>query len=99
MDFPLPEVADPKEMPGSIQMTGNAGDAYLFNCRIYHCAVNNESDVWRRVLIYNYGHFWMKPWSGYEPSARLIERARQRNNPVEMQLLGIGDAYGTRLVS
>jgi len=26
------------------QMTGKAGTAYLFNGRIYHCAVNNESN-------------------------------------------------------
>lgn len=97
MDFPLPTVQDPKAMPGAIQMTGSAGDAYLFNCRIYHCAVNNESDHWRRVLIYNYGHHWMKPWSGYEPSERLRRRAVERGDPVEMQLLHLGDAYGATL--
>jgi ectoine hydroxylase-related dioxygenase (phytanoyl-CoA dioxygenase family) len=37
-------------------MTGKAGIAYMFNGRIYHAAVNNESEHARRVLIYNYGH-------------------------------------------
>ena len=93
----FPVVDDPKDMPGAIQMTGKAGTAYMFNGRVYHCAVNNESEHARRVLIYNYGHFWMKMWAGYEPSSRLIAQAMDRKNPIEMQLLGIGDAYGQRL--
>jgi hypothetical protein len=46
------------------------------------------------VLIYNYGHFWMKIWPGYEPSEHLLCRA---GTPVRRQLLGIGDAYTQRL--
>ena len=42
------------------------------------------------MLIYNYGHFWMKIWAGYEPSPRLRETAIASNDPVRMQLLGIG---------
>jgi ectoine hydroxylase-related dioxygenase (phytanoyl-CoA dioxygenase family) len=97
MDFRFPEVEDPRQMPGAVQMTGKAGDAYLFNGRVYHCAVNNDSDRPRKVLIYNYGHFWMKVWQGYEPSARLLADAQASGDPVRMQLLGIGDAYGQRL--
>lgn len=96
-DFVFPKVADPREMPGAVQMLGKAGTAYVFNGRIYHCAVNNESDVPRRVLIYNYGHSWMKIWPGYEPSERLLEDARASGDPVQQQLLGIGSAYGQRL--
>lgn len=95
--FVFPKVEDPKSMPGAIQMRGKAGDAYLFNGRVFHCAVNNESNLPRKVLIYNYGHFWMKMWQGYEPSARLLEWARTTGDPVKMQLLGIGDAYGQSL--
>jgi ectoine hydroxylase-related dioxygenase (phytanoyl-CoA dioxygenase family) len=95
--YPFPRVDDPKLMPGSIQMTGKAGTAYLFNGRVYHCAVNNDSEHPRKVLIYNYGHFWMKMWPGYEPSPRLLEQARASGNPVQMQLLGIGDAYSQSL--
>jgi hypothetical protein len=95
--FAFPMVDDPRDMPGAVQMTGKAGDAYLFNGRVYHCAVNNRSDRPRRVLIYNYGHFWMKPWQGYEPSERLLAEARASGDPVRMQLLGIGDAYGQAL--
>lgn len=96
-DFAFPKVADPKSMPGSIQMRGKAGDAYLFNGRVFHCAVNNDSDRPRKVLIFNYGHFWMKMWQGYEPSPRLLDWARATGDLVKMQLLGIGDAYGQSL--
>jgi hypothetical protein len=90
-----------EDSPGPLEpvvtMTGNAGDAYLFNGRVYHRAANNTSDRWRKVLIYNYGHFWMKIWQGYEPSARLLDEAKASGDAVRRQLLGIGDAYGQRL--
>lgn len=97
MNFRFPAVSDPRQMPGAIQMTGKAGDAYLFNGRTYHCAVNNDSERTRRVLIYNYGHFWMKIWQGYEPSERLIAEAKASGDPIRQQLLGIGEAYGQSL--
>ena len=97
MNWKFPQVEDPKQMPGAIQMTGKAGTAYLFNGRVFHCAVNNESDHARRVLIYNYGHFWMKMWQGYEPSQRLLDAAIASGDPVRKQLLGIGEAYSQSL--
>lgn len=96
-DFSFPKPENPKDMPGSIQMRGKAGTAYMFNGRVYHAAVNNDSDRPRKVLIYNYGHFWMKMWSGYEPSDQLLRDAEASGDPVRKQLLGIGDAYGQRL--
>jgi len=97
MDFAFPAVDDPKQMPGAVQMTGRAGTAYLFNGRVYHCAVNNESDQPRRVLIYNFGHLWMKVWPLYEPSDRLLREARASGDPIRMQLLGIGHPYSAHL--
>jgi ectoine hydroxylase-related dioxygenase (phytanoyl-CoA dioxygenase family) len=97
LKWTFPVVEDPKTMPGAVQMTGAAGTAYLYTGRVYHCAVRNESDRARRVLIYNYGHFWMKMWAGYEPSAELLAWAHEHGDPVARQLLGIGDAYGQSL--
>lgn len=93
LDHAFPTVADPKDMPGAVQITGRAGTAYLFNCRIYHCATNNASERWRKVLIYNYGHSWMKVWPGYEPSERLRAYAEASGDPVVRQLLGLSPAY------
>jgi ectoine hydroxylase-related dioxygenase (phytanoyl-CoA dioxygenase family) len=58
-------------MPGHVKMAFPAGTAWLFNGRTYHVALHNESDEPRRVLIYDYGHFSMKCWQGYEPSPSL----------------------------
>ncbi len=93
-DFALPHVENADVMPGHVRMEYPAGTAYLFNGRIYHAALNNITSETRRVLIYNYGHFWMKIWQGYEPSEALKSRAKTR---VMKQLLGMGDAYGTSL--
>lgn len=93
-EFVYPRPENPDEMPGKVSMSYPAGTAYLFNGRIYHAALNNRTDQTRRVLIYNYGHFWMKVWQGYEPSDALKAKAKTR---VMRQLLGMGDAYGTSL--
>jgi ectoine hydroxylase-related dioxygenase (phytanoyl-CoA dioxygenase family) len=95
--FQFPKVDEPKQMPGMVQMTGKAGTAYAFNGRVYHCAVNNESDEPRRVLIYNYGHNWMRMWPGYEPSDRLVAEAKASGDPIRQQLLGLTPAYTSSL--
>jgi ectoine hydroxylase-related dioxygenase (phytanoyl-CoA dioxygenase family) len=94
MDFRFPHVENPAEMPGHVKMSYPAGTAWLFNGRTYHAALNNDSDAVRRALIYNYGHFWMKPWQGYEPSPAIQAKAK---TPAMRQLLHIGDAYGQSL--
>jgi phytanoyl-CoA hydroxylase len=99
MGFAFPNVSSPKDMPGAVQMSGKAGTAYLFNGRTYHAAVNNDSEHARKVLIYNYGHHWMKIWPGYEPSATLIDWARSTGDPARMQVLGMGPAYQTSLAN
>lgn len=94
LDFELPRVDDPLDMPGHVKMAYSAGTAYLFNGRCYHAATDNRSDKPRRVLIYNYGHHWMKIWPGYEPSEKLKQAAA---SDVRKQLLGMGPAYSTSL--
>ncbi len=93
-NFVLPQVTDPADMPGHVKMAFPAGTAWFFNGRTLHSAMDNQSDTRRRVIIYNYGHFWMKIWQGYEPSQRLRDNAR---TAVRRQLLGMGDAYETSL--
>jgi ectoine hydroxylase-related dioxygenase (phytanoyl-CoA dioxygenase family) len=88
--YPFPQVANPEEMPGHVRMAHKAGTAYLFNGRVYHAAFNNYTSRDRKAIIMNYGHFWMKPWAGYEPSEELKAGA---STPELRQLLHIGDAY------
>jgi hypothetical protein len=58
---------------------------------VFHCVGNNLSDLKRRLLIYTYGHKWMKIWDGYEPSEQLRAQA---TTPLLQQLLGLTDPYG-----
>ena len=86
----VPELDDPTQMPGAVRMAHPAGTVWIFNARCFHCAMPNDSDVTRRVLIYNYGHCWMKPWQGYEPSAQLRARAK---SVIMQQLLHMRAPY------
>jgi ectoine hydroxylase-related dioxygenase (phytanoyl-CoA dioxygenase family) len=92
--FELPKVSNPTDMPGHVKMAFPAGTAYLFNGRCYHAATDNRSDFYRRVLIYNFGHSWMRIWPGYEPSEQLQAKA---TTPIRRQLLGMTDPYVTSL--
>ncbi|MDQ3803026.1 MAG: phytanoyl-CoA dioxygenase family protein [Acidobacteriota bacterium] len=63
----------------------NAGDALLFENRIFHTAAPNRSDRTSKVLMYGYAYRWMKPEVYLEvPDPRLLEKA----DPVTRQLLG-----------
>lgn len=63
----------------------NAGDAFLFENRIFHTAAPNRSDRTSKVLMYGYAYRWMKPEVYLDvPDRRHLEKA----DPVERQLLG-----------
>jgi ectoine hydroxylase-related dioxygenase (phytanoyl-CoA dioxygenase family) len=63
----------------------NAGDALLFENRIFHTAAPNRSRRVSKVLMYGYAYRWMKPEVYLEvPDKQLLERA----DPVARQLLG-----------
>lgn len=62
-----------------------AGDAFLFENRIFHTAAPNRSGRVSKVLMYGYAYRWMKPEVYLEaPDERLLARA----DPVRRQLLG-----------
>ncbi|HEV3075250.1 MAG TPA: phytanoyl-CoA dioxygenase family protein, partial [Thermoanaerobaculia bacterium] len=86
----LPNSEVPEELPGAVPMALPAGSAYLINDRLYHSAGNNRSRVHRRLLIYTYGHKWMRMWDEYRPSPELAARAA---TPGRRQLLGLSDPY------
>jgi ectoine hydroxylase-related dioxygenase (phytanoyl-CoA dioxygenase family) len=63
----------------------DAGDAFLFENRIFHTAAPNRSDRVSKVLMYGYAYRWMRPEVYLEiPDERLLERA----DPITRQLLG-----------
>lgn len=63
----------------------NAGDALLFENRIFHTGAPNRSDRCSRVVMFGYAYRWMKTETYLEiPEARLLAQA----DPVTRQLLG-----------
>lgn len=90
-DWKLPNTEVPEDMPNSVRMNLAAGSAYLMAGRLFHCVGNNLSDLQRKLLIYTYGHKWMRIWDGYQPSQQL---QKQLTTPMLRQLLGLTDPYG-----
>ena len=63
----------------------NAGDAVLFENRIFHTAAPNRSDRVSRVLMYGYAYRWMKPEVYLDtPDEELLAKS----DPITRQLLG-----------
>jgi len=63
----------------------DAGDALLFENRIFHTAAPNRSDRTSRVVIYGYAYRWMKPEVYLDPPD---ERFLAGANLILRQLLG-----------
>lgn len=63
----------------------NAGDAFLFDNRIFHTAAPNLSRCVSKVLMYGYAYRWMKPEVYLEnPDKEQLAQA----DPITHQLLG-----------
>jgi ectoine hydroxylase-related dioxygenase (phytanoyl-CoA dioxygenase family) len=63
----------------------DAGDAVLFENRIFHTAAPNRSNRMSRVVMYGYAYRWMKQEVYLDPpSPHLLESA----DPITRQLLG-----------
>lgn len=79
-DLPEPD-ADPA---GGIEVTARAGDALLFDRRIWHAASTNVSQATRVVLFYGYSFRWVRPKSAMDPAVVLP----LADDPIRRQLLG-----------
>lgn len=74
-DWPMPKVDHLDEMPGQVELTGNAGMVILFNANLWHCAKPNRADLWRKTVHLYYCHSWMKPSGHTKFPLRLLEGA------------------------
>jgi ectoine hydroxylase-related dioxygenase (phytanoyl-CoA dioxygenase family) len=63
----------------------NAGDAFLFENRIFHTATPNRSNRVSKVLMYGYSYRWMKTEVYLEVPDR---RRLAKGDPITRQLLG-----------
>lgn len=92
-DVQIPEVATPEAMPGAVPLTCPAGSVYFFNGNLLHSPGTNRGTRTRHMILFNYGHKWMRMWKGHDPSPRLVAQA---TTPMRRQLLGLtGGYYGT----
>ncbi len=89
-DLPVPQADVPEAMPGSVRLACRAGAAYFFNGHLLHCPGTNRSATTRRMVLFNYGHRFMRMWKGHEPSEWLQGLA---TTPMRRQLLGLWRAY------
>ena len=70
---------------GGCDLILDAGDAFLFENRIYHSATRNLTNRTSKVVIYGYSYRWMKPDQNLDvPDEELLKKAE----PITRQLLG-----------
>lgn len=94
-DLPRPGMANLCVIPGShrhrempdegaaVELTGRAGDALLFDRRLWHSASTNTSPSTRIVLFYGYSYRWLRPKSAID-----VGDFPHEMDPVRRQLLG-----------
>ena len=71
--------------PGAHDLELEAGDAFLFENRLYHTASRNFGDRVSKVVMYGYAYRWMKPDHNLDvPDDAVLRQA----DPVRWQLLG-----------
>lgn len=76
---PSPD-ADP---PDAIEVLAGAGDAILFDRRLWHSASTNTSEVARVFLTYGYSYRWLRP-----KSRMALDELLDGLDPIRRQLLG-----------
>jgi ectoine hydroxylase-related dioxygenase (phytanoyl-CoA dioxygenase family) len=78
-----PALAPGEQPAGAVAITARAGDAVLFDRRLWHAASTNCSSRTRVFATFGYAHRWVRPKSAMRHAA-LLERV----DPVRRQLLG-----------
>ena len=84
-DYPRPVIADIDRSPAVVKIVPKAGDAVLFNTHLLHMALDNDSHLDRKSLIYAYSHFWLKNYANAVPS----DLDRLATTRLRRQLFGI----------
>ena len=78
-----PKTAD-GGLAGAVDVLAKAGDAVLFENRLWHAVGANASDVTRKAVFFGYGYRWLRPFDYVAAPAPLLERS----DPICRQLLG-----------
>jgi ectoine hydroxylase-related dioxygenase (phytanoyl-CoA dioxygenase family) len=78
-----PDLAMGIQPDGAFEITARAGDAVLFDRRLWHAASTNASSVSRVFLTYGYSYRWLRPKSAMERGPWF-----DGCDPIRRQLLG-----------
>ena len=68
---------------GAVEVTAAAGDAIIFDRRLWHAASANRSDTTRVFLTYGYSYRWLRP-----KSAMQLDHLLPECDAIRRQLLG-----------
>jgi hypothetical protein len=78
-----PEAGDDAQPERVVEITASAGDAVLFDRRLWHAASTNRSSDTRVFLAYGYSYRWLRP-----KSTLGRQELFDRSDPIRRQLLG-----------
>jgi ectoine hydroxylase-related dioxygenase (phytanoyl-CoA dioxygenase family) len=87
-EFPRPQVSTANGQPLVVKVVPKAGDVVLFNTHLLHMALDNESPLVRKSLIYAYSHFWVKHYANSVPK----DLEKYATTPLRRQLFGVEEA-------
>ena len=82
IELPPDGVGQPE---GAMPVCAEAGDAVIFDRRLWHAATPNYSRMLRRFLVYGYGYRWIR----FKGDIDTPEDVRQAADPIRKQLLGV----------
>jgi ectoine hydroxylase-related dioxygenase (phytanoyl-CoA dioxygenase family) len=71
---------------GAIEVLANAGDAVMFENRLYHAVGPNLSDITRKTIFMGYSYRWLRPLDYVVQPPEVL--ARVQDDPIRWQLLG-----------
>jgi hypothetical protein len=80
----LDYTADSLQPVGTVEVLGKAGDAVIFDRRLWHAGSQNRSERTRKMIFYGYSYRWLRTKSEMDPSKLLP----LTDDPVRRQLLG-----------
>ena len=80
-----PAIDDPFNSPLTVKVVPKAGDVVIFNTHLLHMALDNDSPLVRKSLIYAYSHFWVKHYANAVPT----DLAKFATTRLRRQLFGV----------
>ncbi len=83
---PADPSAENPDPPGTVEITANPGDCFLFDRRLWHSRSPNRSTVTRKILFVGYTYRWIRPLD--EMPVDRNSPWWQNRTPVQRQLLG-----------